>query len=76
MDFAETKEPLITWQLFKKQLRLQGKTYIWLAAMMNLSYHHTYRLLNGMMPITENNYNILKELLEFDLPAVKSSSDK
>lgn len=65
---------LFTWQYFKKQLRLQGRTYKWLAENMGYGYPHTYRLLNGIDPLNENHKQILIELLE--IPIVSKVTEK
>lgn len=55
---------IVTWQYFKKYLRLQGRSYHWLADNMGYGYQHTYRLLNGKRTLTENHKQILIELLD------------
>lgn len=64
MQIANIDIEQLTWQYFKKHLRLQGRSYQWLADNMNLGYQHTYRLLNGKRSLKEKHKQILIELLE------------
>ncbi len=60
-----------TYQMFKKQLRMQGRNYRWLAENMGYSYCYTNWLLNGRTPLLENHIQILSELLEMPLTPVQ-----
>ena len=48
----------------RNELILQGRTYRWLAINLGLTYNHTYKMLNGIVAITENSRQEINELLK------------
>jgi len=60
-----------TYQMFRKELRLQGRNYHWLANVSGYSYIYISYLLTGLRPLNETNIRILSECLEMPLTPVK-----
>lgn len=63
----------LTWQFFRKHLKIQGRNYHWLADNMGYGYDYTYGLLNNRYPLNENHKRLLIELLE--IPVVSKTSE-
>ena len=67
MDILNVNVDIEPYKIFKKELLSQGRTYHWLASMMEFSYLHTYRLLNGKATFTMNHIQVLNGILGLDV---------
>ncbi len=54
--------PLPLYSKFDMHRKEHGISIGWIADKLVFSYHHTYRMLNGKLPITESNRKKFNEL--------------
>jgi hypothetical protein len=68
MDISKAIYGEIKYKIFRKELKMQGRTYIWLANMIGLSYDHTRKMLNGDATLSNKNIQVLNDILEMNVP--------
>jgi hypothetical protein len=68
MDFLKARLDTQTYKIFRKELKMQGRTYAWLASMMGYTYLYTHALLNGKRNLNNNHIEVLNDILEMNVP--------